>query len=136
MKNILVVDDCDEIREILFELLTDAGYEVSSSGNPEEGLKMCASKSFDLVLCDLVMPLGDEEGGEFSDQSAMVGVNAISKFNQLTPKIPIIAISGELTGPALQHMKQFGAINAISKPFNRDELLQKIECAFDERLSH
>ena len=131
--NILVVDDNNELLETMYEMLVTAGYEVSVAKSPEDAWVECDSKTFDLILCDLVMPV-NHEGAEEDEpaeqsESALVGLHAISEFKKRCPKVPIVAISGVLTGSPLQGIQKFGAQSTISKPFGRDELLSVVELA-------
>jgi CheY-like chemotaxis protein len=120
-RKVLIVDDCDEIREVLAELLMDAGYTVALAAHPDQAADHLQRDHFDVILCDLVMPI------EVGQECALVGVSAISKFSKSYPNIPVIAISGELTGGPLNQMSLFGAKKALSKPFTREELLGAIE---------
>ena len=56
MKKVLVIDDCEEFREVVFDLLEDAGYEVQLAGGAAGAIELCEKEKFDIVLCDLVLP--------------------------------------------------------------------------------
>jgi DNA-binding response OmpR family regulator len=56
---LLIVDDDPGLRQSLALLLTEAGYEVASEGDPEQALGRAASETFDLILCDVRMPKMD-----------------------------------------------------------------------------
>ena len=128
MTRVLVIDDCEELRLIVGDLLEDLGMEVFSAEDVKAAWKQLDSQSFDLVLCDLVMPL-DEEDDEEDNSSAMVGVHAIHELSKRYPKLPIVASSGELTGEPLRAIRQFGALTTISKPFGQEELRAAVEYA-------
>ena len=130
MKKVLVIDDCKDFTEVVNELLSDAGYGVSVVDNAEDGIRRCEEESFDIVLCDLVLPSPDS-GGIFDDSndSAMVGVHTIHALSTKFPKLPIIAVSGQLTGSPLKSIERFGAVTCLSKPFGRDELLAAVDRA-------
>ena len=132
MTKILLIDDCEELRSAVRELLVGEGFDVRVAEGAEEGLTQCDSDTFDVVLCDLAMPLG---GGEpfHTDTSAMVGVHAIYSLSQRFPELPIIAISGELTGAPLEAISRFGAVSSLSKPFGGQELLQTIDQALKQK---
>lgn len=120
MTNILVIDDNKDMREIIYELLIDEGFSVSLADGPDAAMSFLSQSEFDLVICDLVMPI------EAGQECAIVGVKTISRIVKEHPGLPVIAISGELTGTPLNHINTFGARNTLSKPFGREELLQKI----------
>ena len=136
MKRVLLIDDCDDFREATGELLADAGYEVTMLGSVDELEQVFNATPFDVVLCDLVLPMVEDlENLPVSDDSssAMVGVHAIRALSKLDPKVPVVAISGALTGEPLKMMYQFGAKHVLSKPFGRDELLSIVERAIGEQ---
>ena len=56
MARILVVEDESDIRELIGFTLTFSGFEVVGATNGEEGLKLAAEESFDLILLDVRMP--------------------------------------------------------------------------------
>ncbi len=128
-KRILIIDDCEELRDTLAAILEDAGYGVALASDPNRADYELRNGGIDMVICDLVMPMpnGDEAGSyDEENESAMVGVYAISEISKKHPKVPVVAISGELTGESLQAISNFGAVGSISKPFKRDELLRKV----------
>jgi CheY-like chemotaxis protein len=126
-KKILIIDDCDDLRDTLAAILEDAGYSVALASDPDRASKELGKGGLDMVLCDLVMPMpADASSCGDDNESAMVGVYAISEISKKHPKVPVIAISGELTGDALQAISNFGAVGSISKPFKREELLKKV----------
>ena len=120
---VLVIDDCDELTDILAELLKQDGFAVEVAHRSSDGLSMLRDTPFDCVLCDLVLPL---DGEDREADSAMVGAHCISEINQRFPSIPVIAISGELVGGPLSMVEKFGARATISKPFGRTELLSTL----------
>ena len=128
MTKVLVIDDCEEIRDIVHDMLADEGYEVSVAVDSNEAIAHLDTQGADLVLCDLVLPLGYEDALEEND-SAMVGVHCINELARMYPTVPIIAISGELTGGALSAVECFGACTTLSKPFGRDELISVVQKA-------
>lgn len=136
MGRLLVIDDQGEFREVISDLLRDAGYNVLSVGTPEEGRLELAAGGFDLVLCDLVMPVSNPdislEDFDYESESAMVGVHAISQFKREFPDVPVIAVSGKLTGNSLKGIRQFGAFSTLSKPFSQDALIRAVREAIGE----
>lgn len=133
MANVLLIDDCDELREMVEDLLSDEGHTVFSAAEPNAAEVACRDAKFDIILCDLVMPLppsaGENEANETDAHSAMVGVHAIKDLSSRYPNVPVVAMSGALTGEPLEMMRQFGAVNVLSKPFGRDELIKALSQA-------
>lgn len=131
MGRLLIIDDNEEFREVISDLLRSSGYNVLSVGTPEEGRLELAAGGFDLVLCDLVMPVVNPdlslEDFDYNSESAMVGVHAISQFKREFPDVPVIAVSGKMTGNSLRGIGQFGAFSTLSKPFSQDALIAAVE---------
>ena len=62
MKNILIVEDEPDIQELLCAYLRDAGYETVTAGDGAAALSLFRSKSFDLILLDIMLPKIDGFG--------------------------------------------------------------------------
>jgi PAS domain S-box-containing protein len=110
---ILVMDDDDAVRGLLQQALSDAGYEVLSARDGQEGMRLVAKHPFDLVLTDLVMP--DREG-----------IETIRELRRDYPAIRIIAMSGAMDGIYLKTAELLGAHVALRKPIDCQDLLRII----------
>jgi len=124
MKRVLVVDDSPDFREKLRGLLIQLGFEPSLAADPVEAKNACAQKKFDLILCDLIMPVPDEiiSAGNVDSGSAMVGINAVHELAKLQTGAPIVAMSGAALIEPLSDLARFGAAAALSKPFGAADL--------------
>ena len=130
MGRVLVIDDSEEFREVVADLLRDAGHEVRTVASPDEARVAWRASPCDVVLCDLVMPVQHTEEDLIDDsESVMVGVHAIHQFSREFPGTPIVAVSGKLTGEPLKAVDKFGAFATLSKPFSREELLSVVNHA-------
>lgn len=132
MTRVLLIDDCEDLRMVVQDLLLDMGLECTTAEDTSTAMQVLEEQRFDVILCDLVLPVEDDEfleEGEEQNTSAMVGVHAINKISKDYPSVPVVAISGALTGAPLQAMQKFGAHTTLSKPFGRDELQAAIEYA-------
>lgn len=119
MEKILVVDDDEELRHYLAELLKGKGYESHSASNGQEALEKASVAYFDVVLLDVMMP-------------GMNGMDALSEFRRTSPKSKIIMITGfGTTENAVEALKK-GASDYVTKPFKTDELLVAIRRVFEE----
>ena len=56
MRKLLVIDDHDDIRENIAEILSLAGYEVLTAENGKRGVETALKENPDLVRCDIMMP--------------------------------------------------------------------------------
>ena len=114
-KRILVVEDQEDNRRILRDLLTSAGYEVIEAVTGEEGVSSAESHRPDLILMDLQLPVLD--GYEATRRI---------KANPALSQIPIIAVSSyALNGDDIKAFEA-GCDAYISKPFSPRELLAKM----------
>jgi len=116
MKSILVIDDDHYMRELLADLLTSEGYEVSTAGDGEIGLRLFARIKPDLVILDTIMP-------------GVEGVETLRCISHVDPYVPVIAISsgGKLGIRAcLETMVAFGARAGLPKPIHIPGLLETV----------
>ena len=116
-KKILVIDDDKNIVDYLTTLFEDNGYVVNSAFDAKSGLKTAKADPPDLITLDLEMP-GDW-GPRFYRQ--------MSQTDTLK-NIPVIVISG-LSSNQYAIPK---AVATISKPFDKDQLLQIVKDALME----
>lgn len=117
MKRILVIDDDDQLRQMIRQILERSNYEVLDAPNGKVGIDIYRREPLDLVITDIFMP--EKEGLE-----------TIRELCREYPDIKIIAISGgspKTEGfSSLQFAKGFGALRTLAKPFFREELLQVV----------
>jgi diguanylate cyclase (GGDEF)-like protein len=116
-KKILVIDDDDVARELISGILrTNRHYKVIAGENGEDGLQQAGQELPDLILLDIMMPHID--GYE---------VCKILRQNVSTRYIPIIILSAK--GGVDNQVQGFelGADDFITKPFNHNELLARID---------
>ena len=112
-KNILVIDDEENLRHMLRVVLEKAGYKVSSAADGREALSLTDQTPFDLILCDLRMPQMD-------------GLTFLKEVSAREIESPVIMMSAYGTiDTAVEAMKS-GAADYISKPFKPDEILLKL----------
>jgi CheY-like chemotaxis protein len=122
MARILVIDDDDLIREMLGQILGDAGHEVVPASNGEMGVDLFRRQPADLIITDIIMPEKD-------------GWEAIVELRRDFPEVKIIAMSGGgKMGPYsyLMMAKRFGAERVFPKPLKKSELLEAINELTDE----
>ena len=62
MQTILIIDDHDDIRENIAEILSLAGYHTLTAENGKKGMEMALEKNPDLIVCDIMMPELDGYG--------------------------------------------------------------------------
>jgi two-component system response regulator AtoC len=121
-ERILVIDDEKNMRHMLAVLLEKEGYEVATAGDGKEGLARAGETYFDVILCDLKMPVMD-------------GMAFLGKFQEMKIESTVIVMSAYGTlDTAIEAMKR-GAYDYVSKPFKADEILLTLRKAEErERL--
>ncbi|MGL4570546.1 MAG: response regulator transcription factor [Clostridium sp.] len=110
---ILIVEDDNDINSLLYEMLSNEGYDVKSAYSGTEGLLYLDNNEFDLILLDLMLP------GKAGDE--LVSIIREKK------NMPIIIISAKEEVGLKAKLLRAGADDFISKPFDLDEVLARIE---------
>jgi CheY-like chemotaxis protein len=115
---ILVIEDEEDIRQMICDILEDDGYSTVQASNGNEGLMILRkTPEFSIIITDLLMP--EKEG-----------IETISELRKDFPWIKILAISGGgicIPESYLNLAKAMGADATLCKPFGRSELLSVIE---------
>ena len=114
-KRILVVEDQEDNRRILRDLLTSTGYEVIEAVTGDEGVTMAETQRPDLILMDIQLP--DLDGYEATRRI---------KANSALRHIPIVAVTSyALSGDDVK-AQEAGCDAYVTKPFSPRALLAKI----------
>ena len=119
-EEILIVDDNSDIRNIINELIIDAGYKTRLAANYNQALGEIDKKLPDVAILDVKLDKGDNDG-----------IELLSHIKSKNKDIPVIIISGhaniEMAVKSLQH----GAFEFIEKPFDQERLLNFIKRAVE-----
>jgi CheY-like chemotaxis protein len=117
-KRILVIDDDLYIRELYEEILKNAGYNVETTIDGQEGIVKLKQESYDLVLLDMMMPKVD-------------GLGVLNELAQNPPAVkncPIILLSNLGNEPVIKEALQKGATTYLIKAdITPDQLLAAVE---------
>lgn len=132
MARILIIDDEEDVRIALQQVLERAGYEVSVAATGNEGLDLLNKERADLVITDVIMPGID-------------GITTARKIREKYRGTRIIVISGGgkaapepyepdaiSTRSYLASASSAGADRTLTKPFDRDELLRVVRSLLGE----
>jgi len=114
---ILVVDDEEQVRTIIRQMLESSRYEVIEAPDGKVALWLFKEKPADLIIADLIMP--EKEGLE-----------TIEELRKDYPDAKIIAISGGGLGDKGQYLdmaKESGADSTLAKPFEKEALLNAVK---------
>ena len=118
MKKILIIDDLPENAFILQDRLEGEGYEVITAYNGKTGIEKAYATLPDLILLDVMMP--DTTGFE---------VCKILGNDPKTKHIPVILVTAKAGAEDTKEGFEAGAFDYIKKPFNRVELLARVNSA-------
>ena len=110
---ILIAEDEKDLRELLFDQLTEVGYDVLQAQNGKEALELFQSAKPDLAILDIMMPVMD-------------GLSVLSKIRE-TSEMPVIFLTAR--GEEIDKVSglRLGADDYLVKPWGRNELLARIE---------
>jgi two-component system cell cycle response regulator DivK len=115
-KRILVIEDHEENRRLLRDLLTSFGYELTEALTGEDGLTAAAANPPDLILMDIQLP-----GIDGYETTRRI------KSNPALQHIPVIAVTSyALSGDDVKAFAA-GCDAYVTKPFDPAELLEKIK---------
>lgn len=124
MTRVIIIDDEEDIRIVLKEIFTRAGFDVRVASNGDDGLNLLREQGAELVITDIIMPGTD-------------GVQTAYDIRMEFPKTKIIVMSGGgnlapvdyepssiSTTAYLASAEEVGADLTITKPFDRDALVK------------
>ncbi|GBE13521.1 MAG TPA: response regulator [Desulfobacteraceae bacterium] len=118
---VLIVDDDEQIRALLQEVMEWAGFDVAVAENGRVAMRLQEQRPADLVITDLIMP--EQEGLE-----------TITSLKRIYKDIKIIAISGGgRIGPEayLPAALELGADRIFSKPFDVQEIVDAVKALLE-----
>jgi DNA-binding response OmpR family regulator len=110
---VLLVDDEQRIVNFVRRGLEAEGLEVDPAGGGEEGLRLALSRSYDLVILDLVMP-------------DMDGLSVLQQILERKPSQPVLVLSALSDTASKVRSLELGAEDYLSKPFSLEELLARV----------
>ncbi|MBS1687714.1 MAG: response regulator [Bacteroidetes bacterium] len=116
MKTILLIEDNEEIRENMGEILELSNYKVLTAADGKEGVALAIQNKPDLIVCDIMMPVLDG-----------YGVIHMLQKNIDTQNIPFIFLTAKAERAEIRKGMELGADDYITKPFNGTELLNAVE---------
>jgi sigma-B regulation protein RsbU (phosphoserine phosphatase) len=115
-EKILIIDDSLEIRALLGRFLKASGYEIGEARNGEEGLRLVCEFMPDLILLDIIMP--DIDGFQVCEKL---------KADPDSKDIPVIFLSARSDTADKVKGLAIGGADYITKPFDRGEVMARIE---------
>jgi DNA-binding NtrC family response regulator len=108
------------MRELVVEVLEDAGMEVVAVSSVDEALCAAREREFDVVLTDLQMPERD-------------GLELLGALRELRPETPVVLMTAFGSVRTAVDAMRAGALDFVTKPFEAETLLVALERAFEKR---
>jgi two-component system cell cycle response regulator DivK len=121
-KRILVVEDQEDLRGVLRDLLSGSGYTVIEAGNGETGVAKAKSDRPDLILMDIQMPVID--GYEATRRI---------KVDPDLKSIPIVAVSSFAMKGDEEKARAAGCDHYVTKPYSPMQLLRLVRDLIGDR---
>ena len=111
-RQVLIVDDDDDMREVVSQALSEEGYDVQDFGDGATAIETAHRQSFDIAVVNLKMP-------------GISGATVIKQIKERQPELPVVIITGFLE-PQTEGLE--GLFNRIlHKPFQIEELRETVE---------
>ena len=117
---ILIVDDNVDIRNILNELIIDAGYKTRLAANYNQALSEIDKKMPDVAILDVKLDKGENDG-----------IELLSHIKSKNQDVPVIIITGHANVEMAVNSLKHGAFEFIEKPFDQTRLLNFIKRAVE-----
>jgi len=113
-RRILIVDNNDELRAMLEQVLHELGHEVVATGDRDAALARDDLDEFDLIISDLT-----------EDEHA--GMQLLSEIKRKRLMVPVVVSSDETQQPGIVKAFKMGAANFLRLPYNKEELRHIVE---------
>lgn len=118
---ILVIEDNQDVRENIEEILDLAGYKTLTAENGKIGIKKAKKELPDLIICDIMMPVMDG-----------YDVLYFLSLNPETSTIPFIFLTAKSEKTDFRKGMELGADDYITKPFEESDLIKSIEVRIEK----
>ena len=118
---ILLVDDEERFRTNLQKMLGAQGLAVKAAGSGAEALEELKRSPCDVIVLDIRMP-------------GMDGLATLKEIKRINPEVEVIILSGHASMDAAMEINRLGGYDYLMKPCPLEELLLKIEAAYDKKL--
>ena len=117
---VLLVDDEDDFRETLLVRLKNRGFEVTGASSGRKALDVLQGQDFDVIVLDVLMP-------------EMDGLDCLKQIRQIKPTVGVILLTGHASVQSGIEGLHMGALEYLTKPVPLDELLEKLELAYERK---
>ena len=118
MAAILIVDDEDLVRDVLYDLFAE-DHMCHAAATAEQALAYLGEQSYDVVITDISMP-------------GLSGLELLGYLRQERPDTPVIVISGIGDQEHAEGLTRLGAFDFILKPFTLEAVERSVARAFEQ----
>jgi CheY-like chemotaxis protein len=119
-RSILIVEDSQDVRNVMAEIVSGFGYDVAMAGNGLEAMEKLSAGKYDLLITDIGMP-------------KMGGRELVHKLRRAGNDIPVILIAGVDINKVETDMKTLTGCRFIKKPFDIEDFRLEVQKLIDER---
>ena len=119
-KEILVIDDNSDIRQLISSILKDQGFTVRQAANFDQALLEINKKLPDIAIIDVKLDKGDNDG-----------IELLGYLKKIDDDVPVIMISGHANVQMAVDSLKLGAFEFIQKPFSSERLLNFLNRAIE-----
>ena len=119
-KEILIIDDNLDIRQLVSGILLDQGYKVREAANFDQALLEINKKLPDVAIIDVKLDKGDNDG-----------IELLERLKKIDDEVPVIMISGHANVQMAIDSLKLGAFEFIQKPFSSERLLNFLNRAIE-----
>ena len=122
MSKILIIEDEEPIRRVLVRILLeeDSSFKIQEASDGKKGLDLIKKESFDLVLCDIKMPIID-------------GIDLLQRTRKINTLLPFIMLTGHGNIETAVESMKLGAYDFISKPPDLNRLINSVRNALEKK---
>jgi len=111
---VLLVEDDDDNRELMAEVLEGAGYQVLTAASGSAGLRILAEHSVDVVVTDVGMP-------------GMGGLEVARAAKEIAPGVPVVVVTGYTEREDISNARGREVDAVLVKPVEPDALIAAVE---------
>lgn len=122
MVKVLVIEDEQDMREVILDILEAEGFDVVGAENGSVGARLAQERIPDLIICDVMMPELDG-----------LGVLAYLRRSPKTAVIPFVFLTAKSTKDDFRQGMELGADDYLVKPFTRSALLKAISTRLEKQ---
>ena len=119
-KRILIVEDDEEMRALLRDVIEEEGHKTDSVNNGSEAFRKLVKQSFDLIITDIRMP-------------GLTGLDILPGMRKLHPEVPIIVITAFGSEEIQRKAIERGANAYLEKPIHFQKLTNLIQDIFSKQ---